>query len=147
MREIEARYADSVVVIGVHSAKFPAERATEAVRQAVRRHDIRHPVVNDHEFRVWQAYACRAWPTLMFVDPRGKVIGRHEGEFEAGQLAPVVDAMLAEFDAAGWLRRGPLAFGADTNNHRVRVVDLEALTVTTLPIDESRRAHEDERGG
>ena len=77
MRELELRFAESLTVIGVHSAKFPAERATEAVAQAVRRHAIHHPVVNDHEFKVWQAYACRAWPTLMFVDPVGKVIGRH----------------------------------------------------------------------
>jgi len=109
---LEQHYADRLVVIGVHSAKFPEEQATEAVRQAVRRHGIRHPVVNDRDFLVWQHYACRAWPTLMFVDPRGKVIGRHEGEFEAGQLARVIDQMLAEFDAKGWLVRGEVDFGA-----------------------------------
>lgn len=92
-----------MVVIGVHSAKFPQERATEAVAQAVRRHDIRHPVVNDADFAVWQAFTCRAWPTLMFIDPQGKVIGRHEGEFDAGDLIPVIDRMLAEFEARGWL--------------------------------------------
>jgi sugar lactone lactonase YvrE len=112
LRELETRYADSLVVIGVHSAKFPEEQATEAVRQAVRRHAIRHPVVNDRDFRIWREYACRAWPTLMFVDPQGKVIGRHEGEFEAGQMARVIEAMLAEFEQAGWLQRGPSEFGA-----------------------------------
>ena len=111
MRELEVRYADSLVVVGVHSAKFPAERATEAVAQAVRRHNIRHPVVNDHEFGIWQAYACRAWPTLMFVDPQGKVIGKHEGEFEAATIARTVDQILAEFDAAGSLKRGVIDFG------------------------------------
>lgn len=111
LRELERRYADRLVVIGVHSAKFPEEQATEAVRQAVRRHGIRHPVVNDAAFQIWQAYACRAWPTLMFIDPRGKVIGRHEGEFEAGQLARVIEAMLAEFEANGWLSPEPLELG------------------------------------
>ncbi len=28
------------------------------------------------DFQVWQQYACRAWPTLMFIDPLGKVIGK-----------------------------------------------------------------------
>ena len=106
------RYADSLTVIGVHSAKFPAERATEAVAQAVRRHSIHHPVVNDHEFKVWQAFACRAWPTLMFIDPLGKVIGRHEGEFEVSQVSPTIDAMLAEFAAAAQLEKRKLQFGA-----------------------------------
>jgi len=111
LRELEVRYAESLVVIGVHSAKFPAERVTEAVAQAVRRHNIRHPVVNDHEFSIWQAYACRAWPTLMFVDPHGNVIGKHEGEFEAATIARAVDQMLAEFDASGSLKRGVTNFG------------------------------------
>ena len=111
MRELEVRYADSLTVIGVHSAKFPAERATEAVAQAVRRHSIHHPVVNDHEFKVWQSFACRAWPTLMFIDPLGKVIGRHEGEFDVAQVVPAIDAMLAEFDAAGQLQRAVFDFG------------------------------------
>ncbi len=111
MRELEVRFPDTVAVIGVHSAKFPEERATEAVAQAVRRHGIHHPVVNDHDFRVWGAYACRAWPTLMFVHPRGKVIARHEGEFEAERLIPVVEQMLAEFDGQGLLHRQPLDLG------------------------------------
>ncbi len=103
--------ADHVVVIGVHSAKFPQERGTDAVAQAVRRHQVMHPVVNDADFAVWQAFTCRAWPTLMFIDPQGKVIGRHEGEFEAGQLLPVLDRMLAEFEAKGWLIPGVPDFG------------------------------------
>jgi DNA-binding beta-propeller fold protein YncE len=111
LRQLEQRYAESLVVIGVHSAKFPEEQALDAVRQAVRRHGIRHPVVNDRDFVIWQQYACRAWPTLMFVDPRGKVIGRHEGEFEADQVAGVVDAMLAEFEADGSLVKGAVDFG------------------------------------
>ena len=41
----------------------------------------------------------RAWPTLMFVDPRGKVIARHEGEFEADRLTPIMEQMLAEAEA------------------------------------------------
>ena len=112
LRELEQRYADTLTVVGVHSAKFPQEQATEAVAQAVRRHAIHHPVVNDHDFAIWQQYGVRAWPTLMFVDPLGKVIGKHEGEFAAGQLAPIIDRMLDEFGANGWLDRRVHDFGA-----------------------------------
>jgi sugar lactone lactonase YvrE len=112
LRELEVRYPETLTVIGVHSAKFPREKSTEAVAQAVRRHSIRHPVVNDHDFHVWRQYACRAWPTLMFIDPQGKVIGRHEGEFEAAQVAGVIESMLAEFQSAGWLTPGVLDLGA-----------------------------------
>lgn len=108
---MEQRCADTVVVIGVHSAKFPEEQATAAVSQAVRRHNVRHPVVNDRDFHIWREYAVRAWPTLMFIDPQGKVIGRHEGEATAAELGRVLDVMVAEFDRAGVLDRHPLDLG------------------------------------
>ena len=50
-------------MIGVHSAKFDNEKVTEHVRQAVLRHHITHPVVNDAERTIWRNYAVRSWPT------------------------------------------------------------------------------------
>src|SRR5207237_77602 len=100
-----------LVVIGVHSAKFPAEKETAAVRLAVRRLGIAHPVVNDRDFRVWQEYAVRAWPTLMFIDPHGKVMGRHEGEFDLRAVEEIIAEMIAEFEQDGSLDRRPLSFG------------------------------------
>jgi sugar lactone lactonase YvrE len=112
LRQLERKYARELVVLGVHSAKFPNEKSTEAVRHAVARMGVGHPVVNDADFRVWQAYAVRAWPTLMFIDPRGKVIGRHEGEFDLALLDEVLARMVAEFEADGSLDRRPLSFTA-----------------------------------
>jgi hypothetical protein len=99
------------VVIGVHSPKFIGEKDTESVRQAVGRLEVGHPVVNDRDFRVWQAYAVRAWPTIIFIDPRGKVIGSHEGEFPFESFDALIGDMVAEFDAAGLLDRRPLDLG------------------------------------
>src|SRR5215510_8087126 len=64
---LEKKYKNELVVIGVHSAKFHNERAVENIRQAIVRYDIQHPVVHDHEFRIWSAYSVRAWPTLMVI--------------------------------------------------------------------------------
>src|SRR5579872_4993058 len=47
LQKLEERFPDELVVIGVHSSKFTAESELFNVRQAVMRHDIRHPVVND----------------------------------------------------------------------------------------------------
>ena len=110
LRKLEKKYADTLFVIGVHSAKFDTERATENVQAAVRRYNVNHPVVNDVELRVMSAFAARAWPTLMFVDPEGKVIGRHEGEFQLEAMDRVLTAMAEEFDRAGVLDRGPVPF-------------------------------------
>lgn len=107
LRKIERKYPNEVVVIGVHSPKFPAERETENLRAAVLRYGIEHPVVNDRDFRIWQAYAGRAWPTLFFIDPRGRIIGKHEGEISFQSLDQVVRDMLTEFDQAGLLTHQP----------------------------------------
>lgn len=103
LRELERRFPGELAVIGVHSAKFMAERQTENLREAVLRYGVLHPVVNDRDFEVWNAYAVRAWPTLMFIDPEGRVIARHEGEAPPGGLDRVIGQMLAEFRAAGLL--------------------------------------------
>ena len=108
LRKLERKFASELVVIGVHSAKFPTEKETESLTSAVRRCELEHPVINDAEFQVWQQYSCRAWPTLMFIDPRGNVIGKHEGELTFEQFDTLLSGMVAEFDEAGILRRSPL---------------------------------------
>ena len=108
LRKLERKYAGALQVIGVHSAKFRAEQATEAVRDAILRYGIEHPVLNDRDFKVWQAYAVRAWPTLMFVDPSGKVIGRHEGESPYEALDRLIGQMIAAFEAEELIDRRPL---------------------------------------
>lgn len=110
LRRLERKYAESLVVVGVHSAKFLAEKATAALRQAVLRYGVEHPVVNDRDFQVWRRYAVRAWPTLMFIDPEGRVIGKHEGEFPVEALDQVLAQLIERYDQAGVLRRGRLHF-------------------------------------
>ena len=92
LERLECKYRDELVVIGVHSAKFDAEKHTDRIREAILRYGIDHPVVNDAEMRVWQEYAVRAWPSFMLIDPLGKVFGTHSGEqvfdlFDQGYLA------------------------------------------------------------
>jgi hypothetical protein len=149
--KLEAEFPDELVIVGVHSAKFPGERPGGSLRSAVQRYRIEHPVVNDRDFRIWGEYGVRAWPTLMFIDPNGMVLGKHEGEAPAEALIDVVRQLVAQFEAAGEIDRspvealippelpeGPLAFPgkvladagtdslfiADTGHDRVLVSDL-----------------------
>jgi sugar lactone lactonase YvrE len=103
LRELEAAFPRELAVIGVHSGKFLGERDTDNIAHAVRRHGIRHPVLNDADHRVWNAYAVRAWPTLTFIDPAGRVIGAVEGEANLADLTRVVREMVEEFSADGTL--------------------------------------------
>ncbi|MFW6195549.1 MAG: thioredoxin-like domain-containing protein, partial [Chloroflexota bacterium] len=118
LRKLEEKYRERLAVIGVHSAKFTSERETANVRKAILRYDIRHPVINDADFTVWQSWGIRAWPTLMFVDPRGQVIGKHEGELPYEEFDRLIADMTGEFQRAGLLDPAPLPFQleADTES-------------------------------
>ncbi len=113
MRKLEQKYANELMVVGVHSAKFPNEKIKDNLQKAVQRYELGHPVVNDVDFQVWQQYACRAWPTLMFIDPLGKVIGKHEGELAYDQFDDLIGQMVTEFDGLGLLNRKPVEFVKD----------------------------------
>lgn len=81
LRELEARYADRpLLVIGVHSGKFHAERDPERIREAIGRYGVEHPVVVDDDFQIWSRYAIRSWPTLVVISPRGTISAVAPGE-------------------------------------------------------------------
>ena len=113
LRELEQRFPDSIAVVGVHSGKYLAERDTRRIGDACIRLGATHPVLNDHQFRVWRAYAVRAWPTLVAVDPRGTVVGMSAGEFSADAVTPFVERILATARADGALREGRLHFASE----------------------------------
>jgi hypothetical protein len=113
LRELEQRFPESVAVVGVHSGKYIAERETARIRDASIRLGATHPVLNDRQFRVWRAYAVRAWPTLVAIDPRGMVVGMSAGEFTADAVAPFIERVVATARADGSLREEPLHFAAE----------------------------------
>lgn len=77
---LEEKYKDQLVVIGVHSPKFDNEKNTEAVRKAVLRYELKHPVVNDADLKIWTAYNAQWWPTIAIIDPEGNVVSGSAGE-------------------------------------------------------------------
>lgn len=109
LRRLQARFEHELVVIGVHSAKFPAEKEGPSLRQAILRHGIEHPVVNDKDFDIWQHYAVRAWPTVVLVDPKGYYLGSVPGEIDADALGEFLQRAIAERDARDEIDRRPLS--------------------------------------
>lgn len=110
LRKLEDAFPTEIVVVGVHSPKFSGERPTPNLRQAVLRLGIQHPVVNDPAMRLWSEYGVRAWPTIMLMDPAGRVIGNHEGEFRFEEFQPLIAATVSEFDGKGMLDRRAMNF-------------------------------------
>ena len=106
LRPLEEEYADSLVVVGVHSPKFTHEADAEALRAAVERYSVHHPVLDDPELVTWQAYAARAWPTLVLVDPEGYVVAQYAGEGHAHAIGALLSGLVDEHRESGTLQPG-----------------------------------------
>ncbi|MCP3974738.1 MAG: redoxin domain-containing protein [bacterium] len=110
LKRLEEEYAEELVVIGVHSAKFLNEGETDNIRDVVLRYGVEHPVVNDRDFEVWRTWGANAWPTTVLIDPAGNVVGGHSGEGVYDVTQPVIASLVAEFEASGVLDRTPIEF-------------------------------------
>jgi len=110
LRELEERWAAELVVVGVHSPKFPHEAEPDVLDDAVRRYEVHHPVLDDADMTTWRAFAARAWPTLVLVDPTGYAVASLSGEGHADGLDRLLAELVAEHDERGTLVRGERLF-------------------------------------
>jgi DNA-binding beta-propeller fold protein YncE len=110
LKYLEQKYPDELVVIGCHSAKFDNEKDTEAIRRAIVRYEIEHPVINDSEMTVWRKMGVRSWPTLVLIDPEGKYCGTASGEGNRELMDTIIANVIAYHDAKGTLDRTPVRF-------------------------------------
>ncbi|MCA1618217.1 MAG: redoxin domain-containing protein [Acidobacteria bacterium] len=134
LKRLEEKYPNELVVIGVHSAKFDNEKETENIRRIVLRYGVEHPVVNDADFRIWNAYAVRAWPTLVVIDPAGYVVGYASGEGNYDVLDKAIGELAADARRRGTLDARPLKFA------------LERAKTGDLPLAFPGKVLADERG-
>jgi DNA-binding beta-propeller fold protein YncE len=159
LKRLEAEFGDNLVVVGVHSAKFTNEGNTENIRAIIRRYGIAHPVVNDKDFNLWEQYGVRAWPTVMVIDPLGKVLGYYSGEGVYDALQATIAGMISEFERRGKLDSSPITlrleesadesplaypgkvladaegkrlFISDSNNNRIIVANLETYEILAV---------------
>ncbi len=110
LKKLERAYPNNLVVIGVHSAKFGAERGTKNVTEAVLRYKIEHPVINDPEHILWKRFGVRSWPTLLLIDPEGKAVWGKGGETSFEQLDKLLKKALPYYRGRKLLDEKPLRF-------------------------------------
>ena len=97
------RYAaDGLRVISVHTPGFAASREEAAVRDAVARLGMEHPVCVDADGLVWSAYDNEGWPARYLFNAEGRL---HEFHFGEGAYA---ETELAIQELLG-VERDPLA--------------------------------------
>ncbi len=84
------RYAaDGLRVVGVHCPGYEPSREEGAVRAAVARLGIEHPVLIDSELELWGEYENEGWPARYLFDGGARLFEYHygEGAYEETELA------------------------------------------------------------
>ena len=122
LRRLEKAWPNELVVIGVHSAKFEREKDTKSIQEAILRYRIAHPVVNDADFAIWNAYGVRAWPSLVLIDPEGYAVWAHSGEATFEQVDALLKKAVPYYRVAKTLDSRPMRF------------ELESAKVTETPL-------------
>jgi len=97
LEALEKEFGDKLLIIGVHSAKFAAEGGNERILAAAKRFGLKHPVINDSDFAIWQAFGVQAWPTLILMDAKGNVIHTYSGEGHRQEIANQISHSLMLF--------------------------------------------------
>ena len=95
LRAWHERYAEAGLrVISVHAPGFPPSRDEDAVRAAVARLGIEHPVAIDSGFLLWRAYANPGWPARYLFAPGLRLADVHHGEGGYGDTERVIQELL-----------------------------------------------------
>jgi DNA-binding beta-propeller fold protein YncE/cytochrome oxidase Cu insertion factor (SCO1/SenC/PrrC family) len=110
LAKLEAKYPGVLVVIGVHTPKFDNEKNTESIRKAILRYEVKHPVINDAEQKIWRRYRVNSWPTIVLIDPDGNYYGRVGGEGNFEVLDEHIGKLVKDYRARKLLKETPLEF-------------------------------------
>lgn len=160
LERLAQKYARELVIIGVHSAKFPHEAQTENIHRIVERYGITFPVINDAGHSVASLYGANIWPTVVMFNPIGQYLGKRSGDIAPAQLDRLIGDIVKSFDQQGLLNRTPLQtiaqrpaepdsplrfpsdvvadeaggrlFIADTNHNRIVISDLSGKVLDVI---------------
>jgi thiol-disulfide isomerase/thioredoxin len=112
LTKLEEKYPDHLVVIGVHSGKFANEKNSESIRKAILRYELKHPIVNDAEMKIWNAYGADWWPTVVVIDPEGNLVGGRasEGNVNFKELDQTIAKLIQTHRKKKTLNERPIRF-------------------------------------
>ena len=118
LEKLEKKYANQLVIIGVHSGKYENEKETDNIRRVIVRYDIAHPVYNDADFAVWRAYNVNAWPTRVLIDPAGYIVGYVPGEGNYEPIDQAINQAGRRISRARRIKRAAFASGPRARQRR-----------------------------
>ena len=97
VKEWHAKYSSQgLVVVGVHTPEFSYEKELDNLREYIDTHRIRHAVVVDNDFAIWNRFGNRYWPTLYLIDKTSAICSVKIGEGSYAETEQKIRQLLAD---------------------------------------------------
>ena len=100
LQYLAGKFRDRLVVVTIHTPRFPREKDSAHVNKAINRHQLDHPLVHDPGKTVSKAYGIRQWPTQVLVDREGYILCALSGAGNLSKLEQIIDYQLSRQDSA-----------------------------------------------
>lgn len=94
LRQLEAKFHDGLVILGIHTPKHPAEAEDDVVLKVSNRWHLRYPTANDREWLLWRQLGIESWPSVALVDHESRLVGIYPGEGRRSELETKVQEIL-----------------------------------------------------
>jgi len=89
------RYAPyGLVIVGIHRPEFEFDKSKQLVAEAAKREDLLYPILNDPQYKNWQAYHEHTWPSKYIFDQSGKLVSQHQGEGDYQETELLIQRLL-----------------------------------------------------
>ncbi len=90
LEDLADQVGDDLVILAVHTPRFPFEESVEQLQQALLQERIPFRCVHDPDYVTWNRYNPEGWPSTVVVDPRGRVLGAAGGTADIDAVASAV---------------------------------------------------------
>src|SRR5919107_2575178 len=87
---------NGLVIVGVHTPEFGFEKNTDFVKTSLQKYGIKYPVIQDNDYKIWNAYGNNYWPRMYLVDDKGVIRYDKAGEGDYNQTEKAIQLLLAE---------------------------------------------------
>ncbi|MGD8629480.1 MAG: redoxin domain-containing protein [Gammaproteobacteria bacterium] len=84
------RYRRDLVILGIHSPRYPGEAGVVHLRQSINKYRVTYPMAHDAELKLWHAYGIKNRPTQVLIDRDGYIVGSLSGGGKRERLDQVI---------------------------------------------------------
>jgi thiol-disulfide isomerase/thioredoxin len=134
-----AKYADNgLVIVGVHTPEFGFEKNIDFVKTSLKKYGIEYPVIQDNDYKIWNAYGNNYWPRMYLIDDQGIIRYDKIGEGEYDKTEKTIQSLLVERNSNKGIKNVDLDATLNLDNKSSLNSTNDLSTFLEQPVDFSK---------